>query len=98
MPLFVSCSFSLLDRTHSVIGRRMLRQWMLQPSTSHSEILRRQAGISLMLRPELQETRATIVRHLRKIRDIDRKPDISMHSMPPFTLLRHCVVLEQAFC
>lgn len=63
--------FSALDRTQSSQGKRLLRQWVLQPLRDKIEILKRQEGISKWKNafPQLKELRKI----LSRVGDLERR-------------------------
>eukprot|EP00753_Platysulcus_tardus_P010092 PLAT2488.1.p1 GENE.PLAT2488.1~~PLAT2488.1.p1 ORF type:complete len:990 (-),score=501.39 PLAT2488.1:266-3235(-) len=64
--------FALLDRTASVLGKRLLRAWMLKPTVARQELTARQDAIQLLLTGEGAELLPRLRRHLRGVRDIPR--------------------------
>lgn len=64
--------FTLLDRTKSKVGRQRLKEWMLKPLLDRNEILRRQDGVELFLRPEFQTSVGSLLNLLERIGPVDR--------------------------
>ena len=60
----------VLDATHTPLGARALRQWLLEPLVERDAILARHAVVEALLRRS--EVRDTIRRALREIRDLER--------------------------
>jgi DNA mismatch repair protein MSH5 len=63
--------FSMLDRTLSRGGRRMLREWMLKPLIRLESINTRLDAIDLFLKPSLQTQVGTLVSLLKKVGAVD---------------------------
>jgi len=64
--------FSLLDRTKSTMGSRMLREWMLKPLIDRERIQKRHDGIELFLRTEFQAPVGVVLNLLEKVGAMDR--------------------------
>jgi DNA mismatch repair ATPase MutS len=64
--------FSLLDRTKSHAGSRMLREWMLKPLADTESIERRQDGVEMFLLSELRPFADNIHGLLKSIGAIDK--------------------------
>ncbi len=82
---------SILDRTHTPMGARLLRRWLSFPLKDVEAIQSRQSIVKTFFElPSLQET---IIPHLLEIGDLERLVSkISMHRVSP----REIVVLAQA--
>ena len=64
--------FTLLDKTKSKMGRSCLRQWMLKPLLSISEIQKRLDGVELMLHPDCALSVGKLSHSLKKIGAVDK--------------------------
>lgn len=62
--------FMLFDRTFSVSGRQRLREWMKSPFGDIKQIISRQNGIELVVRPSNSDFIAETSKLLRKVHDI----------------------------
>jgi DNA mismatch repair ATPase MutS len=62
--------FGLLDRTRSIPGRHMLRDWMRKPLYDLEKILHRQDGIQFVIRSENADIICELAKCLRKIHSI----------------------------
>ncbi|KAL3911696.1 MAG: hypothetical protein SGILL_007181, partial [Bacillariaceae sp.] len=63
--------YSLLDRTHSRGGRKLLRDWMLKPMVRVESINTRFDAVSLFLEPALQSAVGSTVSLLKKVGPVD---------------------------
>ena len=63
--------FSLLDRTKSKGGRKLLRDWMLKPLLDTREIRARQNAVEIFMRPDMQTVFGILSHLLSKIGPID---------------------------
>eukprot|EP01038_Epipyxis_sp_PR26KG_P012141 gene12141-16255_t len=64
--------FGLFDRTHSILGRNKLRQWMNRPFSDINKILNRQKGVSLAIRANNRPIIEAITPLLRHFHDLPR--------------------------
>ena len=64
--------YSLLQRTVSKPGTKLLRQWMLHPLVDLSKIRQRHAAVGVFTLEEHQESVKLIVGHLRQFRDVSQ--------------------------
>lgn len=62
--------FDLLNQTSTVLGRRLLQEWILRPSLDLAIISRRQTAIDLLL--EGRDQRGQLQELLKQVRDLDR--------------------------
>jgi hypothetical protein len=63
--------YSLLDRTKSKGGRKLLREWMLRPLINLDDISERQNAVELFLHPSLQTYAGILLSLLGKIGPMD---------------------------
>ena len=63
--------YSLLDRTNSMGGRKLLRQWMLKPLFDIDAIKARQDAIECFVQPVSEEHALVICKYLKKIGPVD---------------------------
>lgn len=64
--------YGLYDRTHSVLGKQKLREWMAKPFCDIDRILERQEGIRFALRETNRDLLSQFKFHLRHVSDIPR--------------------------
>jgi DNA mismatch repair protein MSH5 len=64
--------FALLDQTHSLPGRKCLKEWMLRPLRSVRGIRERQNMVELLLHPEAMEVVTNAGMLLGKVGDVQR--------------------------
>jgi DNA mismatch repair protein MSH5 len=64
--------FGLFDRTHSILGRRKLREWMSKPFADMDKIVQRQNFISFTLDELNKDLLSQITFNLKNIFDIPR--------------------------
>jgi DNA mismatch repair ATPase MutS len=62
--------YGLFDRTHSVLGRKKLRDWMTKPFCDLPKILERQKGIAFTLQENNHDLLSQLLFNLRHIADI----------------------------
>lgn len=65
-----ACLLSVLDRTTTPMGARLLRSWVLRPLLDERELWARQAGVAELF--EAPEVLAGLRSALSRIRDLDR--------------------------
>lgn len=64
--------YGLYDRTHSVLGKQKLREWMAKPFCDIDRILERQEGVRFTLRETNRDLLSQFKFHLRHVSDIPR--------------------------
>jgi MutS domain III len=67
-----SWTTGVLNNTKTILGRDLLRQWLLRPSLSLSVIHSRHDAIECFLRPDNLTTSETLHHHLTGIRNVPR--------------------------
>lgn len=63
--------FSLLDRTKSKGGRRLLKEWMLRPLVNVDDIIERQNAVEVFMQPALQTHVGILLSFLQQIGSVD---------------------------
>ena len=63
---------SLLDRTRSLLGRRLLKQWMLKPSTNLKELACRHDAVECLMCGTSQGYREGVTKQLKLMKDAPR--------------------------
>ncbi|KAL0142774.1 DNA mismatch repair protein MutS [Mucor lusitanicus] len=64
--------FGLLDKTTSVLGKQMLREWVSRPMTDKKALEDRHLAIGLFMASDMRDTSITLRSHLRHIKNIHR--------------------------
>ena len=62
--------FGVMNDAESIVGKRMLKRWFLQPTLDDSVLHWRQDVVALFLRPDLHSLIPDIKAHLKKIKDV----------------------------
>jgi DNA mismatch repair protein MSH5 len=62
--------FGIMNDAESVIGKRLLKRWFLQPTLDDGILDWRQNIVALFLRPDLHSLVPEIKSHLKKIKDV----------------------------
>ena len=62
--------FGVMNDAESIVGRRLLKRWFLQPTLDDSVLKWRQDVVALFLRPDLHCLVPEIKAHLKKIKDV----------------------------
>jgi len=63
---------TLLDRTKSVMGRKVLRRWVRQPLANVIDLEERYDVIEFLMKPQAQEKHADLQAFLQDLRDMNR--------------------------
>ena len=63
--------YSLLDRTQSKGGRKLLREWMMKPLIDLNAIRERQDAVELFLQPNQQTTTGVLLSFLQRVGAVD---------------------------
>ncbi|KAF8631397.1 hypothetical protein AX15_002405 [Amanita polypyramis BW_CC] len=64
--------FGILNHTKTVLGRSLMRTWLLRPSLSLSEIKARHDAVECFMRPENQVSAGAVHAHLKGIKNMPR--------------------------
>lgn len=62
----------LLNKTSSVLGKRLLKEWVSRPSRDKDLLDARHASICYLSQPNIREKVLEMASHLRHIKDIHR--------------------------
>ena len=62
--------FGVMNDAESIVGKRMLKRWFLQPTLDDSVLNWRQDVVALFLRPDLHSLIPDVKAHLKKIKDV----------------------------
>jgi DNA mismatch repair ATPase MutS len=62
--------FGVMNDAESIVGKRMLKRWFLQPTLDDYVLNWRQDVVALFLRPDLHSLIPDIKAHLKKIKDV----------------------------
>ena len=79
--------YSLLDRTQSKGGRKLLREWMMKPLIDLDAIRERQDAVELFLQPNQQTTSGVLLSLLQRVGAVDEI----------LTRMQKCVVQSMDF-
>ena len=64
--------FGILNNTRTSLGRNLMRQWLLRPSTSISVITARHDAVACFMRPENINTANSMHNHLKGIKNVPK--------------------------
>jgi DNA mismatch repair protein MSH5 len=67
-----NCASGILNNTKTVLGRSLMRQWLLRPSLSLSIIKARHDAVECFMRPENQVPASLMEAHLKGIKNMPR--------------------------